>query len=142
MGMDPVAFRKRFTESFLENSNLMDQILNLAIFQSLYHNVYDKCNKCGDECNASECSYCYSGDTEFEMTHDTLNLKRIYEEVSSKIPKIIDEEESDAEESPTETDDSSCVGELVNDLDVRYLSLKSTNSSSSSSLSDLSYSDD
>jgi hypothetical protein len=123
MNVDPIAFKNEFIEIFLEDQIIFDKILNLAVFQNVFHSV-------GNEC--SGCSECYSGDTEFEMTHDCLKLNDIWNKTMTKMSSYV---ASEAEESSTEYSDENeihVINSLVADLDQRYGDLKTTSTSSNS----------
>jgi hypothetical protein len=135
-GMDPIKFKNEFKNEFitqLVESDILNDILNIAVFQTIYHDIQQGCPAAtGDD----ECSYCYSGDTEFEMTHDALNLTNIWKKVIENIKTS----SSDAEEEDTDTSyaynescDDSNLAKLVDELDDRYGDLKSTSTSSSES---------
>ena len=101
-GINPEAFKTEFQEN-LQINDVIEDLLRLAAFQAVFHRV----EICSD--SEGQCSECYSGDTEFEMTHDCLDLGKIWQDTFDDMVEEIYEESEDANsesslsETPTKT---------------------------------------
>lgn len=97
-GIDPDEFKTEFEEN-LQSENIIEKLLQLAAFQAVYHD----CRECERE---GDCSECYSGDTEFEMTHDTLNLRDIWNETFETMAEEIYNSSDDSNGYESESPDT------------------------------------
>ena len=88
-GIDPDTFKLDFEEKLMQ-TDIIEDLLNLAAFQVIYHNVQD--------CDDGNCSECYSGDTEFEMTHDCLSLRDVWQETYDEIMEDLYDDSGDGGE--------------------------------------------
>ena len=99
-GIDPDTFKEEFEEK-LHQPNVIEELLQLATFRAMYHNVTD--------CDDGQCSECYSGDTEFEMNHGCGSLENIWKEIYEDLMEDVyndssdsaDEDEESSEKMPT-----------------------------------------
>lgn len=107
-GVDPEKFKEEFRAA-LVHVDLIDDLLQLAAFQMVYHDIRDGCKKMKSTDTHGECSECYSGDTEFEMREGVINLKNPWKIAMSKMSVA---ENDDATEDDDEDDDDNV--EIVN----------------------------
>ena len=94
---DDDEFAKNFLNVIKNDRSVLDELIKIADFQANWHDIHRGCPS-----GAQQCSHCYSGDTEFEMSHNTI-LKEVWKKAYKQTDLYDD---SDAEDPDSEDPNS------------------------------------